>query len=304
MGRADYKQLKQGKIQLFSRMKLKNIFSGEWDSIYMGEGIEFTDIKPFEPGDDLRDLDLITLLQSGEEEIIKRAVGRQMKIFVWADLSGSMRRYEDPFFSSRPDIRDIAIGLIIYSACNAYSPTGLCIFDDEIRDFIPARYGESCCDKIMERILDYDYQYTRKAANISNAIAFMMEKVYKQSMVFYVSDFKDPVFEGNFTELLRPVAQKFDFIPVVIRDPMEKDVTLKRPLNISVKDYESNGASEIYLTPEKLRKMQAASAKHIEHLERNFYRVGIDYVLLDSPSIDDCYQVLSGFFEGRKRIRI
>jgi uncharacterized protein (DUF58 family) len=304
MGHADYKQLKHSKIQLFSRLKLKNIFSGEWDSIYVGEGIEFADIKPFEPGDDLRDLDLITLLQSGEEEIIRREVGRQMKIFVWVDFSGSMQRNEDLFFFSRPDIRDIAIGLIIYSACNAYSPTGLCIFDDKIREFLPAKYGESYCDKIMDRILDYDYRNTRKMANIPAALSFMMEKVYKQSMVFFISDFKDPVFEGDFTELLRPASRKFDFIPVVIRDPIEKDVILKRSLNISVKDSEGNGKSEIYLTPARLHEMQRISTKHIEHLEQNFYRAGIDYALLDSPSIDDCYQVLSGFFVGRKRIRV
>jgi hypothetical protein len=156
----------------------------------------------------------------------------------------------------------------------------------------------------MDRVLDYDYRDTRKMANIPAALSFMMEKVYKQSMVFFISDFKDPVFEGDFTELLRPASRKFDFIPVIISDPIEKNAILKRPLNISVKDCEGGGKSEIYLTPAKLHEMQRISAKHIEHLEQNFYRTGVDYVLLNSPSIDDCYQVLSGFFEGRKRIRV
>jgi uncharacterized protein (DUF58 family) len=300
----DYKKFRQSRIQLFSRIKLKNIFSGEWESIYKGEGIEFTDIKPFEPGDDLRDLDLLTLVQSGEEEIIQRVVGRQMRIFIWADLSGSMQRFEEMFFSSKPEIRDIAIGLIVYSAYNAYSPVGLCAFDNEIKCFLPARSGENCCEEILNRVIAQDYKGTPVSADIRNAISFLMEKVYPQSLVFFVSDFKDQAFEGDFSDLLRPVVKKVDFIPVVIRDPIEKDVSLKRSVNIAVKDNEGDGNAEIYLTPQKLKEIQELSTSHLSHLEQNFRRVGVEHVVLDSPSIYDCYQVLSGFFEGRKRTRV
>jgi len=304
MAQEAFKQLRQSKIQLSTRLKLKNIFSGEWESIYKGEGIEFADIQPYEPGDDLRDLDLVTLVKSGEEEIVQRTVGRQMKIFIWADLSGSMKRTQDMFFSSKPDIRDITIGLIIYSARNVYSPAGLCAFDNEIKFFVLAKYGEDHCDRILDRVLEQDYKGAPVPADIMKSLNYLIENVYKQSIVFYVSDFKDAVFEEDFTDLLKPVAKKFDFIPVVIRDPIEKNAVLKRPLNITVRDNEGDRRTEIYLTPEKLRELQRASAKHLWHLDSNFRQVGLDYVVLDSPSIDDCYHVLSRFFEGRNRIRV
>jgi uncharacterized protein (DUF58 family) len=304
MGQEDFKQFRQSRVQLFSRIKLRNIFSGEWESIYKGEGIEFAEIKPFEPGDDLRDLDLFTLVKSGEEEIIQRVVGRQMKIFIWADLSGSMRRFEEMFFSSKPEIRDIATGLLVFSAFNAYSPVGLCAFDKEIRCFLPARSGENCCEEILGRIIEQDYKGIPVSADIRKAISFLMEKVSLQSLVFFVSDFKDQAFEGDFTALLRPVAKKVDFIPVVIRDPLEKGASLKRSVSIAVKDNEVDGNAEIYLTPRKLEEIQEVSTRHLLRLEWNFRQVGIEHVVLDSPSIDDCYQVLSGFFEGRKRTRV
>jgi len=285
-------------------MKLRNIFPGEWESIYTGEGIEFADIKPFEPGDDLRDLDLITLVQSGEEEIIQRSIGRRMKIFVWADLSGSMKRFDEMFLSSKPDIRDVAAGLIVYSSFNAYSPVGLCVFDKEIRHFLPAKYGEGYCDRILNLIIDQDYEDIPVSADIQKAISYLMQRVYSQSMVFFISDFKDRVFEEDFTSLLRPIAKKVDFIPVVISDPLEKDAYLERPINIAIKDSEGNRTSEIFLTPRRLKEMQDVSARHRAHLELNFRRVGIEHVVLDSPSIDNCYQVLSGFFENRKRTRV
>lgn len=304
MGPEEYKGFRKSRLQLFSRIRLKNIFPGEWDSIYTGEGIEYADIKPFEPGDDLKDLDLIALVQSGEEEIIQRAVGRQMRVFVWADLSGSMLRFEENFLSSKPDIRDIAIGLVVYSANNVYSPVGLCAFDGGIRSFLPARYGETQCQKILDSIIDADYKGCHAPADIPGAVAFMMHKAYRQSMVFFVSDFKDPVFEEDFTELLRPVVTKFDFIPIIVRDPIEKDVALKMPVNISVVDSESGGTREIYLTPKKLTEMQKISAELVSHLESNFRKLGIRPVVLDSPQVNDCVRTLTGFFEGRKRTRV
>ncbi|MFC2026925.1 hypothetical protein ACFLUX_03035 [Chloroflexota bacterium] len=304
MEQEEYSKFKQSRIQLFSRLRLKNIFPGEWESIYIGEGIEFANIKPFESGDDLRDLDLLTLVQSGEEEIIQRSVERQMRIFIWADLSGSMQRFEDMFFSSKPDIRDIAIGQIVFSAHNTYSPVGLCAFDKEIKCFLPARSGEEYCWEILGRVIDQDYKGILVSADIQNAISFLMERAFPQSLLFFVSDFKDQIFEEDFTNLLRPVAKKVDFIPVVIRDPIEKDASLKRSINIAVKDNEGDGSTEIYLSPLKLQEIQEVSARHLSHLEWNFRQVGIDHVVLDSPSINNCYQVLSGFFEGRKRTRV
>lgn len=81
-----------------------------------------------------------------------------------------------------------------------------------------------------------------------------------------------------------------------------------KPRNIFPGEWESiytgEGNAEIYLTPKKLKEIQEVSARHLLHLERNFRQVGIKHVVLDSSSIDDCYQVLSSFFENRKRTRV
>ncbi len=299
----DFKQFRQSKIQFFSRIKLKNIFPGEWESIYRGEGIEFAAIKPFEPGDDLRDLDLHTLVQSGEEEIIQRVVERQMRIFVWVDFSGSMLRFEEMLFSQKPQIKDIAIGLLLFSACNAYSPVGLYAFNKEMRRFFPARSGERHCWEILNWMIDQECKGSMAPADIQNAVSFLIERAFPQSLVFFVSDFQDQAFEGDCTALLRPVAKKFDFVAVVIRDPLEKEASLKRSVSITVKDSEGDKSAEIYLTPQKLREIQEISARHLLDLERSFREVGIEHVVLDSPSIEGCYKVLSGFFEARRRTR-
>ncbi len=92
-------------------------------------------------------------------------------------------------------------------------------------------------------------------------------------------------------------------MPVVIRDPLEKEVTLKRPVSVTVRDDESHRTAEIDLTPKKLREIQGASSKHLLHLEQTWRKAGIEYIVLDSPSVGNCYQVLSGFFQARRRTR-
>lgn len=304
MGPEDYRQFRESKIRLFSRIKLKNIFPGEWESIYTGEGIEFAAIRPLEPGDDLHDLDLHTLVQSGEEEIIERVVERQMRICVWADLSGSTQRFDEMLFPQKPQVKDIAVGLLLFSASNAYSPVGLYAFNKELRRFFPARSGERYCWEIVNWVIEQQYRGSRAPADIESAVSFLMQRAFPQSLVFFVSDFQDQVFEGDFTDLLRPPAEKFDLVPVVIRDPLEKQASLQRSVTIAVTDSEGDRSAEIYLTPEKLREMQEISARHLLHLERGFRAVGVEHVVLDSPSIEDCHKVLSGFFEARKKTRV
>ncbi len=229
----DYKRFRRSKIDLFSRMKLRNIFPGEWESTYSGEGIEFDKTKPFEPDDDLRELDLQTLVQTDEEEIIQRVVERQMKIFLWLDFSGSMQRFEEMFFSQKPEIKDIAIGLLLFSAWNSYSPVGVCAFNREMKHFCPARRGEKYCWEILEWLIDQEYKGAASLADTRNAFPFLIERTAPQSLVFWISDFEDEAFEGDFTELLEPAAKKFELITVVVRDPLEKDLALRNPVDHS-----------------------------------------------------------------------
>jgi len=300
MAPRESESFRRSKIQLYSRLKLKNIFPGEWESIYTGDGIEFMGIKPFEPGDDLRDLDLCALVRSGEEEIIERVSGRQLRVFIWADLSGSLQKSKEALFPARREIRDMAIGILAFSSWNAYSPVGLCAFDREIRKFFPAKPGESYCQEMLDWVLDREYAGP-VGADIPKAIGFLMERVLPQSLVFFISDFQDPFFGDDFFDLIRPAADKFDFIPVVIRDPLEKNISLARSAILSVGGDEGDDHRTLYLTPRRLREIQEASGRHLAHLERNFRRAGVSHVVLDSASSDDCYDALSGLFQTRRR---
>ncbi len=300
----EFKELRLSKIQLLSRIKLMNIFPGDWESIYKGEGIEFDSTRPYEAGDNPKDVDLFTLAQSGEEDIILREEERRMKIYICVDLSGSMCQFGEMFFPSKADIKDIAIGLIAYSTCNMYTPLGLCAFDKDIRSFFPAKSGKDYCEEIIEWIIDQDCKAVTVAEDTEKVILFLTERLFKQNMIFYISDFKGVAFYEDFTNLIKPLVGNFDFIPVVIRDPLEEGFPLRKPISIAVSNSEGEGNAEIYLTPEKVQEMQQASEKHLINVQWNFHQLGIDCIVLDSPVVDVCYQTLSGFFAKRKRIGV
>ncbi len=299
----DWTPFRSSKIPLISRLKRRNQAPGEAESVYTGEGIEFSSTKPLEPGDDLHDLDLLALVQSGEEEIIQRMEGRQLPVYLWVDLSGSMRRTEGMFFGGKARVRNNALGLIAFSAWNGYSPVGLGAFDTELLKFYSARFGEDYCLEILNWLSDAEERLPRRPADWGHALACLRDKVPAQSLVFLISDFYDHAFQDDFVPLLRSAARRFDCVPVVIRDPLEKGGALKAPVSIAVENDEGKGRAEIDLTPQRLSSIQAASARHIQYLAEGFRRLGLDYLLLDSISMPECYRAMLSLFYARRRTR-
>jgi uncharacterized protein (DUF58 family) len=302
MSPAASERFRHAQIPLFSRLKLRNVTPGEAESIYAGEGIEYSSTKPYEPGDDLRDLDLQALAQTGDEDIIERIVDRQRRVYLWVDVSGSMQRFPQMFFWNKPDIRDAAVGLLAFSAQNAYSPIGLGAFGSKIKFFV-ARFGESYCQEIVDWFLTHADQGDHGPADLTRALAGLSERIPAQSLVLFISDFQHVFFESDFAGLLQTVTRTFDIVPVVIRDPLESGTAPPLPVTLSVRDDETARRVEIDLTPRRFADLQARSAQHLEHLTQEFHRVGIEPVVLDSPSIQHCHRTLNAFFEARRRAK-
>jgi hypothetical protein len=158
-------------------------------------------------------------------------------------------------------------------------------------------------DEIIDWIIDQDYNCLESQADIKNVLSFIEQKIESQSTIFFISDFKDQIFEEDFADMLNPIIEKFDFIPVIIMDPIEKIVSLKRSVNFVVIDNEGGGTSQFYLTPEKLKEFQEVSEEHLFNIVINFSQIGVDTIILYSSSIDDCYKVLSDYFKDRLRTR-
>jgi uncharacterized protein (DUF58 family) len=303
MSPAGSEPFRHAKIPLTSRLKLKNVTPGESESIFAGEGIEYAATKPYEPGDNARDLDLQALAQAGEEEVVERVVDRQRRIYLWVDVSASMQRVPQMFFGSKPDIRDAAVGLLVFSALKAYSPVGLGALGHEVVRFFAARRGESYGQEIVEWFLAHADQGDYGTADLSHALAGWRVRLPAQSLVLFISDFQQAVFETDFAGLLKTTAARFDLVPIILRDPLESGAPPPLPVTLSIWDRATGRRVETDLTPRRFADLQAHSARHLAHLTHEFHKVGIDPVVLDSPSVPQCHRTLSAFFESRRRAR-
>ena len=220
-------QLKDRIVSFVSRLKLANVFPGEWESVFKGEGIEFSESRAFEPGDNPRDIDLFTLAQSGNEETILRDETRQMQVYAWADFSSSMQRLNEMIFAHKADIRNTAIGLILFSAVKLYCPIGFYPFGLQSPKFFKPKTGDNHCLEIMEWALKENGQNV-SSFGVEMALASVLDRATPKNMVFFLSDFKQKIFDEDFTSRLAPMAAKFDFIPIVILDPLETRIKPSR----------------------------------------------------------------------------
>ncbi len=287
-------------IQFVSRLKLISIFPGEWDSIFRGEGIEFSELQPFEPGDSPAGLDLLTLAKSGEELIIQRVETRQMRIYIWADFSASMQSFPEMVFAKKPDIRNAAMGLILFSALRLYCPVGLYPFGCSGNKNFPPKVGEGYATEILRWAMSDAAAQSSARAGFSAAALSLMKLAYSKNIVFMISDFQQREFDNDFTDIIRPLTSRFDFIPVVVRDPLEVGGEISDPVRISVRG-SSGKTRDIYLSPKTLLEIQNLSCERTAHLKRVFRKAGADCVFLDSPELNQCAASFLRFFEFRRR---
>lgn len=285
-------------IEFTSRFKLFNIFPGEWESVFKGEGIEFAEIRPFEVGDRPRDINLLTLAQTGEEEVVLREETRQLKVYVWADFSASMAK-ENNLFPLKGVIRDIAIGTILFSANVAYSPVSLFAFGIDPPKFFPPKLGEEYCFEIWQWICN-EAPAKGSSSGVEKALAELSARAVSRNMVFFVSDFQQKFFEEDFYIRIRNIVPRFDFIPVVVLDPLEAgERTL--PCAARFRVASSGAAREIYLDKELLRKIQSIIIGHREHLLTEFGRLGISPLFLTSPFVDTCAKDFIRYFAQMRK---
>lgn len=208
------KQVRQ--IEIRTKGLVNQVFSGEYHSVFKGRGMEFSEVREYNFGDDIRNIDWNVTARFGHPYIKIFEEERELTVILLVDLSGSLS-----FGSVDKTKQQIAVELsaiLAFSALKNNDKVGLFLFSDKIEKFIPPRKGRKHVLRIIRELLSFKPE--GKTTNIKAALEHMNHAIKKKSIVFLISDFMDEGYE----KVLRIVGKKHDLIGIVINDQREKSI--------------------------------------------------------------------------------
>lgn len=273
-------------LEFLSARLIRAGFAGDYHSAFHGRGIEFSQVREYMPGDDIRTIDWNVTARSGVPHVKEFVEERDLTVMIAVDVSGSMS------FGSvdwrKCDIAAELAAIFAFAAVENSDRSGLLLFDRNIRTFIPPRRGRAHAQVIVRAAVGAAMGRTGGEADIENAMRFLERVAVKRAVVLVLSDFLDSRFERPLNRLNR----RHDVVALPIIDPREErfpDRGLAR-----VVDLESG---EERLVELKRADVARRAAQRREQLERRFRAAAIDHLTVSTALPYD--RELLRFFRDR-----
>jgi len=204
-------------IQIYTSKAVNDVLAGEYHSVFKGQGMEFDEVRAYQPGDDIRTIDWNVTARTGHPYVKRYVEEREITVFFLVDLSRSGS------FGSREKLKNEVAAefcaLLAFSAIKNNDKVGLIVFTDTIQLFIPPAKGTSHVLRLIRELLFFEPGKIRKktGTDIALALDYLGRVLHKRGIVFLVSDFLDQ----NFEKPLRVLARRHDLIAVTVSDPRE-----------------------------------------------------------------------------------
>jgi uncharacterized protein (DUF58 family) len=262
-------------IQIYTSKAVNDVLAGEYHSVFKGQGMEFDEVRAYQPGDDIKTIDWNVTARTGLPYVKRYVEEREITVFFLVDLSAS------GFFGSLEKLKnEIAAefcALLAFSAIKNNDKVGLIVFTDTIELFIPPAKGTSHVLRLIRELLFFGpgKKRVRTGTDIALALDYLGRVLHKRGVVFLVSDFLDKDFEKT----LGVLARRHDLIAVTVADPREcalPDVGL-----MEIQDAET-GAQVLVDTGDKevRRRYEELARKKNDKLASLFKGTGVDHIEL------------------------
>ncbi|MBI4667911.1 MAG: DUF58 domain-containing protein [Elusimicrobia bacterium] len=284
------------RLEITSAKLVEEMFAGQYLSVFKGRGIEFSDVRDYQWGDDIRAMHWKAMARFAGKPFIKRfAEERQLTVILAVDVSGS-QDFGSASRSKRDVIQDAA-GLLTYMAMKNKDRAGLFLFSDRAELYLPARSGRFHALRILRELVAF--QPSSAKTDILFGVKFLLQMIKKRSIIFLISDFLDSGFETELSIL----AKKHDVIAVSIEDPAEKELP-SLPAKVRLEDAENSGSlGELDLRRKDwLELLSDENAKAKEQLQSYFDRAGMDHLELSTTG--DLADALTAFFKKRRQKKL
>ncbi|MDY6800942.1 MAG: DUF58 domain-containing protein [Bacteroidota bacterium] len=264
------------KIEIKTRGLSKNIFAGEYHSAFKGRGMTFSEVRDYQYGDDIRNIDWNVTARFNHPFVKIYEEERELTVMLLVDVSNS-RVFGTQTQLKKNLITEIA-AVLSFSAIQNNDKIGVILFSDQVEKFIPPKKGRTHILRIIRELIEFTPE--NKGTNISEALRYLTNAIKKRSTAFVISDFLD---ENNqtgmprFDEAIRIANRKHDVIGLKIYDEREKVLP---PVGlIRMRDAETGDYAWVDTSSPKLRNQYANWYKTMESNVNNILmKAGVDYV--------------------------
>ncbi len=257
------------RIEIRTNNLVNSVFSGEYQSVFKGRGMEFSEVREYQQGDDIRTIDWNVTARMGHPFVKKFVEERELTVMLLVDASSS-----GEFGTVKQMKGEIAVeicALLAFSAIKNNDRVGLIIFTDEIEKFIPPKKGRKHVLRVIRELLYF--QPKRNQTDISAALTYLRNVVNRRSVVFLVSDFMAKGYE----KALKVAHHRHDIIAITITDPRE--MKLPKLGFIQLEDAETGEEILIDTSDPQLREsFFGLSSKERRERDKLFRSINVDQI--------------------------
>lgn len=278
------------RIEIFTRRMASDLFSGEYHSVFKGQGMEFDEVREYQPGDDVRAIDWNVTARMGTPYIKRFVEERELVVLFLFDVSASGRFGTQS--KTKIDTAAEICALLAFSATQNNDKVGAIIFSEDVEEYIPPDKGRRHVLHVIRNVLFHKPKGRR--TNLAGALDYLLRVTKRRAIVFVLSDFVSE----DFSKQLATAARKFDLVAIRIRDEREEEL-VDVPL-IRLWDQETGDERLIDVGSNKKRERFASLVKAgDERLKALFKRYGVDSIDIDTD--EDYTRPLSVFFRMRAK---
>ena len=276
-------------IEIKTRRLSESVFAGEYRSSFKGRGMSFSEVREYQPGDDVRDIDWNVTARSGKPHMKVYEEERELTVMLLVDVSGSM-----DFGTSQASQRETAAEIaatLAFSAIKNNDKVGVIFFTDRIEKYIPPKKGRRHILFIIRELLSFRPKEYR--TDMCECLEYFLRMTRRRCICFLISDF---VGSGDFSRELSIAGRRHDFIALHVYDNRMK--SLPDTGLLKIEDAESARVSYLDTSSPKVRKMHAERwRREEERLKEVFLRSKVDYEEISTS--DDYVRKLIQLFQRR-----
>lgn len=276
------------KIEIRTKGMVNSVFGGEYQSAFKGRGMEFSEVRAYTYGDDIRQIDWNVTARSGDPYIKMYEEEREQTLMLCVDISPS------GFFGSQSQSKmDLAVeicAVLAFSAIKNSDKVGLVLFTDVIEKVVPPKKGRVHVLRLIRELLTTEPEGS--GTDIGEALSYVNRLLNRKAIVIMASDFQD----SNYNKQIKITSRKHDLVNIAINDALEDE--LPDLGIIPLKDAETGNEVLVDTSSAKVRETyRQKRAYHKEQLRNKFMKMKIDTIELETNT--SYVQPLMNFFHRR-----